>query len=125
MTGGVGPHRGYLGVPAGSLTFSACGAARSPTSPGTGSARTPGTPRPRPSSEDPQDQLILKRSASRRVRQIAVPRIHPSLERVPGPRLQHPAVLTLLERFGSPARIRKAGRRRLVTMGRRGTAPGR
>ncbi len=33
-----------------------------------------------------------------------------------GPRLQHPAVLTLLERFGSPARIRKAGRRRLVTL---------
>ncbi|MEV0889089.1 IS110 family transposase [Streptomyces microflavus] len=36
--------------------------------------------------------------------------IHPSLERVLGPRLQHPAVLTLLERFGSPAQIRKAGR---------------
>jgi transposase len=30
--------------------------------------------------------------------------------------LQHPAVLTLLERFGSPAQIRKAGRRRLVTL---------
>lgn len=29
--------------------------------------------------------------------------IHPSLERVLRPRLQHPAVLTLLERFGSPA----------------------
>jgi hypothetical protein len=42
--------------------------------------------------------------------------IHPSLERVLGPRLQHPAVLTLLERFGSPARIRKAGRRRLVAL---------
>lgn len=42
--------------------------------------------------------------------------IHPSLERVLGPRLQHPAVLTLLERFGSPAQIRKAGRRRLVTL---------
>ncbi|MFD8820073.1 IS110 family transposase, partial [Streptomyces sp. NPDC059627] len=41
--------------------------------------------------------------------------IHPSLERVLGPRLQHPAVLTLLERFGSPAAHRKAGRRRLVT----------
>ncbi len=33
-----------------------------------------------------------------------------------GPRLQHPAVLTLLDRFGSPAQIRKAGRRRLVTL---------
>lgn len=42
--------------------------------------------------------------------------IHPSLERVLGPRLQHPAVLTLLERFGFPAQIRKAGRRRLVTL---------
>ncbi|CQR59427.1 Mobile element protein (plasmid) [Streptomyces leeuwenhoekii] len=42
--------------------------------------------------------------------------IHPSLERVLGPRIQHPAVLRLLERFGSPAQIRKAGRRRLVTL---------
>ncbi|WP_042424590.1 IS110 family transposase, partial [Streptacidiphilus anmyonensis] len=40
--------------------------------------------------------------------------IHPHLERVLGPRIQHPAVLQLLERFGSPAQIRKAGRRRLV-----------
>ncbi len=42
--------------------------------------------------------------------------IHPSLEQVLGPRLDHPAVLALLERFGSPAQIRKAGRRRLVTL---------
>uniref|UniRef100_UPI003FD739A5 IS110 family transposase n=1 Tax=Streptomyces luteireticuli TaxID=173858 RepID=UPI003FD739A5 len=42
--------------------------------------------------------------------------IHPSLERVLGPRLDHPAVLTLLERHGSPAQLRKAGRRRLVTL---------
>jgi hypothetical protein len=42
--------------------------------------------------------------------------IHPSLERVLRPRLQHPAVLALLGRFGSPAQIRKAGRRRLVTL---------
>ncbi|MGG2463822.1 IS110 family transposase [Streptomyces sp. RGM 3693] len=42
--------------------------------------------------------------------------IHPPLEKVLGPRLDHPAVLTLLERFGSPARLRKAGRRRLVTL---------
>lgn len=40
--------------------------------------------------------------------------IHPHLERVLGPRLQHPAVLALLERFGSPAQIRKAGRPRLI-----------
>ncbi|WP_420856937.1 IS110 family transposase [Streptomyces chilikensis] len=42
--------------------------------------------------------------------------IHPSLEQVLGPRLDHPAVLALLERFGSPAQIRKAGRRRLVSL---------
>jgi transposase len=42
--------------------------------------------------------------------------IHPSLERVLGPRVQHPAVLKLLDQFGSPAQIRKAGRRRLVTL---------
>ena len=42
--------------------------------------------------------------------------IHRSLERVLGPRIQHPAVLTILERYGSPALVRKAGRRRLVTL---------
>ncbi|RPK33396.1 Transposase [Streptomyces sp. ADI93-02] len=42
--------------------------------------------------------------------------IHPSLERVLGPRLDHPAMLFLLERYGSPAQLRKAGRRRLITM---------
>ncbi|MFJ3594861.1 IS110 family transposase [Streptomyces sp. NPDC090231] len=42
--------------------------------------------------------------------------IHPSLERVLGPRLDHPAVLFLLERYGSPAQLRTAGRRRLITM---------
>ncbi len=42
--------------------------------------------------------------------------IHPHLERVLGPRVQHPAVLLMLERFGSPAQLRKAGRRRLVNL---------
>lgn len=42
--------------------------------------------------------------------------IHPSLERVLGPRVQHPAVLTLLDQLGSPAQIRKAGRRRLIAL---------
>ncbi|MFG2638923.1 class I SAM-dependent methyltransferase, partial [Streptomyces sp. NPDC048362] len=41
---------------------------------------------------------------------------HPSLERVLGPRLDHPAVTWLLERYGSPAALRKAGRRRLVEL---------
>ncbi len=39
---------------------------------------------------------------------------HPSLERVLGPRLDHPAVTWLLERYGSPQALRKAGRRKLV-----------
>lgn len=42
--------------------------------------------------------------------------IHPSLERVLGPRLDHPAVLSLLERHGSPSQLRKAGRRRLIAL---------
>lgn len=42
-------------------------------------------------------------------------RIHPSLERVLGPRLDHPAVLFLPERPGSPAQLRKAGKRRLIS----------
>ncbi len=42
--------------------------------------------------------------------------IHPHLERVVGPRIQHPAVLMLLERFGSPAQTRKAGHRRPITL---------
>ncbi|GGV46543.1 hypothetical protein GCM10010495_75100 [Kitasatospora herbaricolor] len=42
--------------------------------------------------------------------------IHPHLERVLGPRLDHAAVLALLERFGSPAALRKAGRRRLIAV---------
>ncbi|MEV5283604.1 IS110 family transposase [Streptomyces sp. NPDC052811] len=42
--------------------------------------------------------------------------VHPHLERVLGPRMQHPAALKLLSQYGSPAQIRKAGRRRLVTL---------
>ncbi|SED90252.1 Transposase IS116/IS110/IS902 family protein [Streptomyces sp. 3213] len=35
--------------------------------------------------------------------------IHPALERVLGPRLRHPAVLALLQAFGSPAALAQAG----------------
>ncbi|MGW1047385.1 IS110 family transposase [Streptomyces sp. NPDC002547] len=42
--------------------------------------------------------------------------IHPSLERVLGPRIQNPAVLLMLQQCGSPAQLRKAGRRRLVSL---------
>jgi hypothetical protein len=41
---------------------------------------------------------------------------HPSLERVLGPRLDHPALTWLPERHGSPASLRKAGRRRLAEL---------
>lgn len=40
--------------------------------------------------------------------------VHPALERVLGPRIQHPAVLELLTRFGGPDGLRAAGRRRLL-----------
>lgn len=36
--------------------------------------------------------------------------VHPSLERVLGSRLDHPAVLVLLERYGSPAQLARAPR---------------
>lgn len=36
--------------------------------------------------------------------------IHPSLERVPGPRLAHPAVVDLLGRYPTPAALERAGR---------------
>ncbi|MFE2864918.1 IS110 family transposase [Embleya sp. NPDC059259] len=52
---------------------------------------------------------------SNRIRGLLT-RFHPSLERVLGPRLDHPAVTHLLERHGSPAALRKAGRRRLVAL---------
>ncbi|GGP90650.1 hypothetical protein GCM10010278_81230 [Streptomyces melanogenes] len=42
--------------------------------------------------------------------------VHPHLERVLGPRMQHPAILTLLQRFGSPAEIHAAGRLRVTTL---------
>lgn len=42
--------------------------------------------------------------------------LHPALERVLGPRSDHPAVLKLLECHPSPARIRDAGRSRLVEL---------
>jgi transposase len=39
--------------------------------------------------------------------------IHPALERVIGPRLDHPAVLDLLRTWPTPAALRHAGRRRI------------
>jgi transposase len=50
---------------------------------------------------------------SNRIRGLLT-QFHPGLERVLGPRLDHPAVTWLLERYGSPQALRKAGRRKLV-----------
>lgn len=41
--------------------------------------------------------------------------IHPTLERVLGPRLDHPAILDLIERYPSPTLLRKAGLKRVAT----------
>lgn len=41
--------------------------------------------------------------------------IHPALERVLGPKVQHPAVIELLTRFGGPQGLTKATRRQLIT----------
>jgi transposase len=40
--------------------------------------------------------------------------VHPSLERVLGPRIHHPAVLELLGRYGSPQQLRRAGTRQIA-----------
>ena len=49
---------------------------------------------------------------SNRIRGLLT-QIHPSLERVVGPHLDHPAVLGLLQRYTSPAAMRAAGTLRL------------
>ncbi len=50
---------------------------------------------------------------SNRIRGLLT-QIHPALERVLGPRLDHPAVLDLLVRYPSPAALASAGQRRLA-----------
>ncbi len=60
-----------------------------------------------------QDLAAEATRTSNRIRGMLT-QFHPSLERVLGPRLDHSAVTWLLERYGSPAALRKACRRRLV-----------
>ncbi|MBT3162575.1 IS110 family transposase [Streptomyces sp. Vc74B-19] len=60
-----------------------------------------------------QDLAGEANRTSNRIRGLLT-QFHPSLERVLGPRLDHQAVTWLLERYGSPQALRKAGRRRLV-----------
>ncbi|MGH3505008.1 MAG: IS110 family transposase [Nocardioidaceae bacterium] len=45
--------------------------------------------------------------------------VHPALERVLGPKLDHPAVLDMLARHGGPQGLATAGRRRLLTIARK------
>ena len=52
---------------------------------------------------------------SNRIRGLLT-QIHPPLERVLGPKLQHPAVLQLLSQCGGPAGIRNAGRAKLAEL---------
>ncbi|MBB5939021.1 transposase [Streptomyces zagrosensis] len=68
-----------------------------------------------------QDLAAEATRTSNRIRGLLT-QFHPSLERVVGPRLDHQAVTWLLERYGSPSALRKAGRRRLVEL-IRPTAP--
>jgi transposase len=49
---------------------------------------------------------------SNRIRGLLT-QIHPALERVLGPRLDHPAILDLLQRYPSPSSMRAAGEKRL------------
>ncbi|MFJ2563953.1 IS110 family transposase [Streptomyces sp. NPDC094154] len=60
-----------------------------------------------------QDLAAEATRTSNRIRGLLT-QFHPSLERVLGPRLDHKAVTWLLERYGSPQALRKAGRRKLV-----------
>ncbi len=62
-----------------------------------------------------QDLAAEATRTSNRIRGLLT-QFHPSLERVLGPRLDHRAVTWLLERYGSPAALRKAGRHRLVEL---------
>jgi transposase len=50
---------------------------------------------------------------SNRIRGLLT-QVHPALERVLGPRVQHPAVIELLVRFGGPQGLAAASRRQLV-----------
>ncbi|RKS76168.1 transposase IS116/IS110/IS902 family protein [Actinomadura pelletieri DSM 43383] len=45
--------------------------------------------------------------------------VHPALERVLGTKLDHPAVLEILTKFGGPQGLRDAGRRRLLNLTRK------
>ncbi|MDT0382299.1 IS110 family transposase [Streptomyces sp. DSM 42041] len=62
-----------------------------------------------------QDLAAEATRTSNRIRGLLT-QFHPSLERVLGPRLDHPAVTWILERYGSPQALRKAGRSKLIEL---------
>ncbi len=64
------------------------------------------------------DQAQEATRISNRIRGLLT-QIHPALERVLGPKVTTTAVLELLARFGGPAGLRAAGRRRLLTVARK------
>ena len=64
------------------------------------------------------DQAQEATRLSNRIRGLLT-QIHPAAERVLGPRVSTMVVLELLSRFGGPAGLRAAGRRRLITVARK------
>jgi transposase len=64
------------------------------------------------------DQAQEATRLSNRIRGLLT-QVHPALERVLGPKVSTTVVLELLSRFGGPAGLRAAGRRRLVTVARK------
>jgi len=62
------------------------------------------------------DEDIVKQinATANRLRGLLT-QIHPALERVVGPHLDHPAVLELLQYYGSPEALRAAGQTRIAT----------
>ncbi len=60
------------------------------------------------------DELAAQTTqASNRIRGLLT-QIHPALERVLGPRLDHPAVLDLLQRYPSPEKLASLGEKKLA-----------
>ncbi|GAB3460870.1 IS110-like element IS110 family transposase [Streptomonospora sediminis] len=62
------------------------------------------------------DDLAADATRTRNRLRGLLTQLHPALERVLGPRADHPAVLKLLESYPTPERIRRAGRSRLVEL---------
>lgn len=60
------------------------------------------------------DLAVQTTQASNRIRGLLT-QIHPALERVLGPRLDHPAVLDLLQQYPSPEKLASLGEKKLAT----------